>query len=191
MTRSPCLKLAPLLAAIALASCGAHNEAGDAAKGGEPVENSTLTKLTVTSEALRNGQPIPRQYSCDGGDQSPPLAWSDPPHGTRSLALIVDDPDAPSGLFRHWGAYDIPPGTRSIAAGQAVGKQAVNGFGKSGYGGPCPPGGHGPHHYHFKLYALDVDTLDVPANPKVEAVEAAAQRHAIARGELIATYERK
>ena len=155
------------------------------------MDNKTITRLDVTSTAFQDGQPIPVVFTCDGDDRSPPLAWSEPPPGTKSFALIVDDPDAPSGLFRHWGAYDISPDTRSIAAGQAIGKQAVNGFGKQGYGGPCPPRGHGPHHYHFKLYALDVDTLGVPANSKVEDVESSAQPHVIGRGELIGTYERR
>jgi len=155
------------------------------------VENSTLTKLDVTSSAFGEGQPIPRQYTCDGADQSPPLAWGEPPGGTRSFALVVDDPDAPSGLFRHWGAYDIPASARSIASGQSIGAEAVNGFGKSGYGGPCPPKGHGPHHYHFKLYALDVERLAVQPNAKVEQIESEAQKHAVGQGELIGTYERK
>jgi len=181
----------PVLLLAAATSCGAGNDGANQAQGGRQVENTTIARLALTSAAFQDGRPIPVQYSCDGGDQSPPLAWSEPPRGTTSFALIVDDPDAPSGLFRHWGAYDIPPATRAIAAGQAIGKQAINGFGKGGYGGPCPPKGHGPHHYHFKLYALDVGTLDVPANSKIEDVEAAAQRHAIGRGELIGTYERK
>jgi Raf kinase inhibitor-like YbhB/YbcL family protein len=183
--------IAVLLLAAAT-GCGARNDATtDPAQGDRPVENATITKLSLTSTAFQDGQPIPAQHSCDGADQSPPLAWGEPPQGTKSFALIVDDPDAPSGLFRHWGAYDIPLATRAIATGQSVGKQAINGFGKPGYGGPCPPKGHGSHHYHFKLYALDVDALDVPANPKIDDVEAATQRHAIGRGELIGTYERK
>ncbi len=153
-------------------------------------ENATLTQLGLTSGAFQEGQPIPRQYSCDGADQSPPLAWGEPPQGTKSFALVVDDPDAPGGTFRHWGAYDIPATARSIAAGEAVGTQAANDFGKSGYGGPCPPEGHGVHHYHFKLFALDVDKLDLPANAKVADVERAADAHAIGRAELIGTYER-
>jgi Raf kinase inhibitor-like YbhB/YbcL family protein len=179
----------PVFLLAAATSCGARDDAAN--QGGGPVENATITKLSLTSTAFQNGQPIPVQFTCDGADQSPPLTWGDPPPGTNSFALIVDDPDAPSGLFRHWGASDIPPATRAIATGRSVGKQATNGFGKAGYGGPCPPKGHGPHHYHFKLYALDVGALDVPANAKVEDVEAAAQRRAIGRGELIGTYERK
>jgi Raf kinase inhibitor-like YbhB/YbcL family protein len=103
----------------------------------------------------------------------------------------MDDPDAPSGTFRHWGAYDIPATAREIAGGQAVGAQATNDFGKSGYGGPCPPKGHGPHHYRFKLYALDVERLDLPVNAKVKQVESEAQKHQLGLAQLTGTYERK
>ena len=155
------------------------------------MDNATLAKIDLTSAAFQDGQPIPAKYTCDGDGQSPALAWAEPPPETKSFALIVDDPDAPSGLFRHWGSYDIPGSARSIAEGQSAGRQAVNGFGKAGYGAPCPPSGHGPHHYHFKLYALDVADLGLPANPTVEQVDSEARKHAIARGELVGTYERK
>ena len=123
-----------------------------------------LAKLDVTSAAIQDGAPIPARYTCDGDGQSPPLSWGEPPAGTKSFALVVDDPDAPSGSFRHWGVYDIPASTRSLGAGQSIGGQAVNGFGKSGYGGPCPPKGHGPHHYRFKLYALDIARLGLSSD---------------------------
>ena len=155
------------------------------------MNNAALTRFEITSSAFQSNGAIPPQYSCDGADQSPALSWGEPPAGTKSFALVVDDPDAPSGTFRHWGAWDIPASTRSLEAGQAVGKQAVNGAGKSGYMGPCPPPGHGVHHYHFKLYALDTDTLDVADGAKVEEVEQAAQKHALGRAELIGTFERK
>ena len=154
------------------------------------MDNATLARIDLRSSAFDDGQPIPTQYTCDGEDQSPALSWGEPPPGTKSFALVVDDPDAPSGRFRHWGTFDIPASARSIGAGQAAGKQAVNGFGKAGYGGPCPPPGHGPHHYHFKLYALDVGELGLSADAKVEQVESEARKHAIAQGELIGTYER-
>lgn len=154
------------------------------------MDNATLAKIDLRSAAFEDGQAIPGQYTCDGDGQSPALSWGEPPPGTKSFALIVDDPDAPSGLFRHWGAFDIPGSTRSMATGQPVGNQAVNGFGKTGYGGPCPPTGHGPHHYHFKLYALDVAQLGLPADAKVEQVESEARKRAIAQGELVGTYER-
>jgi Raf kinase inhibitor-like YbhB/YbcL family protein len=177
-------RLAPALL-IALASCGA------ARKDNQMNENVTVARFALTSSDIRDGQPIPAVHSCDGSNQSPALTWDEPPTGTKSLALIMDDPDAPSGTFRHWGAYDIPPTTRSIPAGSAVGKQATNSFGNSGYGGPCPPKGHGPHHYRFKLYALDVDSLAVPADAKVEQVEAEAQKHQVGLAELTGTFERK
>lgn len=155
------------------------------------METAALTKLTLSSGAFREGEPIPPQFTCDGANRSPALHWSNPPPETRSFVLVVDDPDAPSGTFRHWGVYDIPSGTRSIPAGQPSGSQATNDMGNSGYGGPCPPKGHGPHHYHFKLFALDIDKLGVEASPKVAEVEKAARNHTIAQGELIGTYERK
>ena len=185
------VKLAPALALMALASCGAKNQTSNDTQGGTAVENATLTKLSLTSDAFQNGQPIPTQYSCDGGDQTPALKWGEPPQGTKSFALVIDDPDAPSGTFRHWGVFDIPASARSIGGGQKVGTEVSNDFGKPGYGGPCPPKGHGLHHYHFKLFALDTDKLDLSATAKVADVENAAVEHAIAQGELIGTYERK
>jgi Raf kinase inhibitor-like YbhB/YbcL family protein len=176
-----------LLAAVTGCSSRATNEA----KGDQSMENATITKLSLTSSAFQNGGPIPPQYTCDGAGQSPPLAWGEPPQGTKSFALVIDDPDAPSGTYHHWGAYDIPASTRAIAAGQAIGTQAVNDAGNVVYKGPCPPPGNGPHHYHFKLFALDVDRLGVPANPKIPDVERAAQEHAVGRAELIGIYERK
>jgi Raf kinase inhibitor-like YbhB/YbcL family protein len=184
-------RLTPLMMFVALASCGANKRASDQAAGAPAVENATLAKLTLTSDAFRNGQPIPVQYTCDGADQTPALHWSDPPQGTRSFALVIDDPDAPSGTFRHWGVFDIPASARSIGGGQRIGTEVANDFGKPGYGGPCPPKGHGPHHYHFKLFALDVDRLDASPSGKVVDVENAAQKHAIGQGELIGTYERR
>lgn len=182
----------PLLFALfplALASCGGSDGATD--RGNSAVENATLAKFGLTSASFQPNGPIPIQHSCDGADQTPALSWDEPPAGTKSFALIVDDPDAPSGTFRHWGAWDIPASTRSIGAGDAPGKQAVNGAGKSGYMGPCPPPGNGVHHYHFKLYALDTAALDLSDDAKIDEVEQAAQNHALGRAELIGTFERK
>src|SRR5690348_1581275 len=183
--------LIPAILAAAAASCGSNNHAVNNVEGDSAVENATLTKLDLTSDAFQNGQPIPVQYTCDGADQTPALHWGEPPPGTRSFALVIDDPDAPSGTFRHWGVFNIPASARSIGGGQKAGTEVTNDFGKSGYGGPCPPKGHGPHHYHFKLFALDVERLGVSPNAKVVDVENAAQKNAIAQGELIGTYERK
>ena len=154
------------------------------------MDDATLAKLSLTSDTFQNGGAIPARFTCDGENRSPALSWGEPPPETKSFALVVDDPDAPSGTFHHWGAFDIPATTRSIGGGQAVGSPAVNDFGKPGYGGPCPPKGHGLHHYHFKLFALGVDRLRLWANAKVADVERAANQHAIGRGELIGTYER-
>jgi Raf kinase inhibitor-like YbhB/YbcL family protein len=181
----------PILAVAALASCGARDRHDQQAKGPTAVEHATVSKLALASDAFSEGKPIPVQYTCDGENLAPALHWSDPPSHTKSFALVIDDPDAPGGTFRHWGVYDIPPSARSIGGTQRVGTEVTNDFGKLGYGGPCPPKGHGPHHYHFRLFALNVDRLQVGASAKVADVERAATAHAIAEGELIGTYERR
>ena len=183
--------LVPALLAAALTSCGERDHASDETNGGGSVENATLAKLGITSNAFQNGQAIPTQFTCDGSDQIPALNWDGPPAQTRSFALVVDDPDAPGGTFRHWGVYDIPASARSIGGGQRIGTEVTNDFGKPGYGGPCPPKGHGPHHYHFQLFALDTDKLGLSTDAKIADVENAARQHALAEGELIGTYERK
>lgn len=184
-------KLTPVILLIALTSCGASNNAADRSDGNRRVQNATLVKMGLSSDAFEDGRPIPTEYSCDGTNQSPPLRWGDPPGGTKSFALVVDDPDAPSGTFRHWAAFDIPAGTRFLAKAQALGTQATNDKGTVGYTGPCPPEGNGAHHYHFKLFALGVATLGLSAEAKVAEVESAAIRHALGKGELIGTYERR
>lgn len=163
---------------LLLAACGTND--GQAAQS-----------FSLSSPAFRNGEAIPVQFTCDGADQSPPLNWSEPPQGTRSLTLIVDDPDAPGGTFRHWAAYDIPANARSLAAGHSLGGAGVNDFGKPGYGGPCPPKGGGPHHYRFKLFALNVDRLEVARSSKVEQVERQARAHVIGSATLIGVYARR
>ena len=183
--------LVPAMMCILLANCGGTSPAANEAKGGTRMEHATVAKLSLTSEAFQDGQVIPARYTCDGADRTPALSWSDPPPGTKSFALVIDDPDAPGGTFRHWGVYDIPASARSIGGGQRIGTEVANDFGKQGYGGPCPPKGHGPHHYHFKVFALDVEQLNLSPDAKVENVETAASTHAIAQGELIGTYERK
>ena len=178
-------RLAAVLLVTALASCGAAKDAN------QMDDSATVAHFAMSSQDISEGQPIPPRFTCDGGDQSPALSWERPPAGTKSLAVIVDDPDAPGGTFMHWGAYDIPATTRSIARGKVVGKQGVNGFGKSGYGGPCPPRRHGPHRYRFKLYALDVAALEVAEGAKAERVEAEARKHQLGLAQLTGTYERK
>ena len=176
---------------VGLANCSAKTQSSNEANGGSAVENTTLAKFSLTSDAFRDGQPIPVQYSCDGASQPPVIHWSDPPAGTKSFALVIDDPDAPKGTFRHWGVFDIPSSARSIGGGQRVGTEVANDKGTQGYTGPCPPHGDKPHHYHFRLFALDTDKLGVAPTAKIVDVENAARQHAVAEGELIGTYQRK
>jgi Raf kinase inhibitor-like YbhB/YbcL family protein len=190
MTQHTALSIATALALAALASCDAREQANES-NGGAAVQNITLSKVELTSDAFKDGQAIPTQFTCDGANQTPTIHWADPPAGTKSYALVVDDPDAPSGTFRHWGVFDIPSSARSIGGGQRSGTEVGNDFGKPGYGGPCPPKGHGAHHYHFKLFALGVDRLNLSPDAKVVDVENEAGKHAIAQGELIGTYERR
>ena len=150
-----------------------------------------MARFALTSTAFQNGAAIPARFTCDSADQSPPLAWGEPPTGTNSFGLVVDDPDAPGGTFRHWGAYDIPANARSIAAGREAGSHAINDFGKPGYGGPCPPKGHGPHHYRFKLFALDIASLGLQPDVKIGDLEREAEKHVVGRAELTGTYERQ
>lgn len=149
------------------------------------------SEFNLGSRDIANGQPIPTIHSCDGANQAPSLSWGEPPPQTKSLVLVMDDPDAGPDPYHHWGIYDIPASARSIAPGSLPGKQAMNDGREMGYSGPCPPKGDPPHHYHFKLYALGVVDLAVPAAARVDAVEAEAKRHAIGKAELTATYQRK
>ena len=151
--------------------------------------------LSLASPAFPNGQRIPERYSRDGGNISPPLEWQDAPRNTRSFAVVLEDPDAPRGIFRHWAVYNVPPAYKGLGedsgspkAGAPLG-MAVNDFGNSGYDGPQPPRGHGTHHYHFRLLALDVPELSLPSRPRVEDVLSAAQPHVIAQAETVGTFE--
>jgi Raf kinase inhibitor-like YbhB/YbcL family protein len=149
--------------------------------------------MQLKSDAFSDGQAIPVRYTADGEDVSPPLAWSEVPQEAKSLALVVEDPDAPSGTFRHWALYNIDPGTGKLPEGQGnreKDKTGVNDFGERGYNGPSPPRGGGTHHYHFKLAALDVDKLDAPRNAKVDVIWRLARDHAIDVAELTGTYQR-
>jgi Raf kinase inhibitor-like YbhB/YbcL family protein len=145
-------------------------------------------KMKITSSAFHEGGNIPPKFSCDGADTSPPLQISDVPSEAKSLVLIVDDPDAPSGLFTHWAVWNISPQTSTIAEGSTPkGVQGTNDFGKSGYGGPCPPSG--THRYYFKIFALDRE-LDLPFGAKRGQLDAALKGHVIAQGELMGRYSR-
>lgn len=151
--------------------------------------------MKLTSNAFENGQALPAEFTCDGEGLSPQLQWSEPPARTESFALVVDDPDAPNGTFRHWGVYDIPMSARQLNTGAAQSgtsglQQAKNDFGDSGYGPPCPPHGDRPHHYRFRLTALDVPQLDSPP-ASVADIGQMMNGHALGSAELVATYGRK
>jgi Raf kinase inhibitor-like YbhB/YbcL family protein len=147
--------------------------------------------LDVSSSAFEDNATIPTVYTCDGDNTSPPLAFAGVPQDAQSLALIMDDPDAPGGTFVHWVVWNIDPATTDVAANTVPGSgtQGLNGVGQGTYIGPCPPDGE--HHYYFKLYALDarLDGLD-PASADKAALEQAIEGHIIAQAELIGLYQR-
>ena len=145
--------------------------------------------MKITSSAFQEGASIPSKFTCDSGDTSPPLQIAGVPAGAKSLALIVDDPDAPGGLFTHWMVWNISPQTNTIGEGNTPkGVHGTNDFGKSSYGGPCPPSG--THRYYFKIFALDRD-LDLPAGAKRNQLETAMKGHVVAQGELMGRYSKK
>ena len=144
-------------------------------------------RLSVSSPAFKNEEPIPSKYTCDGENTSPPLQIDGIPQETKSLALIMDDPDAPKGTFDHWLVWNIEPVT-VIAEGSVPGMEGTNGFGKAAYGGPCPPSG--THRYFFKVYALG-SNLDLPAGANKKTLEQAMQPHVLAEGTLMGKYSKK
>lgn len=151
--------------------------------------------LTLTSTAFKEGERIPSRYTCEGQDISPQLSWKGAPEETKSLALIMDDPDAPGGIFTHWVIFNLPPDNQGLPeafppitqlpSGALHGR---NSFGRSGYGGPCPPPGR-PHHYRFTLYALDKQ-LGLRAGVSREQLLEAIQGHILAQAQLTGIYQR-
>jgi Raf kinase inhibitor-like YbhB/YbcL family protein len=152
--------------------------------------------MRMISTAFSDGAVIPRRHTCDGEDISPPLAWSGAPAATRSFALLCDDPDALGGTWHHWGAYNIPAELTALDldaarhADQYGFRQAANDFQRVGYGGPCPPRRHGPHHYHFRLGALSIEHLPLPEGASCRDVEREARKHVLAEAILVGVYER-
>ena len=152
--------------------------------------------VSLASPAFEADQRVPDRFTCEGGNVSPPLTWSGAPPETRSFVLICSDPDAPAGTWYHWAVFDLPAERRSLEEGFptdgriGVIRQAVNDFGRTGYGGPCPPPGHGVHHYHFRLAALDVETLTVAASPDCRDVEREMMQHLVDETTLIGTFSR-
>jgi Raf kinase inhibitor-like YbhB/YbcL family protein len=159
------------------------------------VDARTVPVLVVASSSFADGGTIPSKFTCDGGDVSPQISFTVPPAGTKSFALIVDDPDAPAGSFVHWVVFNLPATLRDLPEGASaraeimqVAVQGKNDFDKNGYGGPCPPGSN-PHHYSFRVYALDT-TLELPEGSTKREVAQAATGHVVAEGKLIGLYKR-
>jgi hypothetical protein len=148
--------------------------------------------LTLTIPAFAAGGTIPAKFTCEGPNVSPELRWSDVPANTQSFALLVDDPDAPAGTFTHWVLFDISADCAGLAEGESrIGVSGRNDFGRAGYGGPCPPRGHGPHRYFFTLYALDLASLKLKSGADRRQVEAALPGHILAQSKYLGRYERK
>jgi Raf kinase inhibitor-like YbhB/YbcL family protein len=160
------------------------------AAAGMAKETKNMKELTITSPAFTDGGAIPVRYTCDGPDISPPLAIAAIPSETSSLALIVDDPDAPAGTWVHWIVWNIPADTRNVNEGHvpAGAKQGLNDWRRNSYNGPCPPSG--THRYFFKIYALD-KTLDLPQSATKAALERAMEGHILAQGRLMGRFRHR
>lgn len=153
--------------------------------------------FSLESPDFREGDTIPKRYTCEGDNMSPLLKWNDPPPGTKSFVLTVEDPDAPMGTFIHWVIYDMPEGFRELARGAGndydlsdVIKQGVTDFGHTGYGGPCPPKGNGRHRYAFILRALDIPSLGLAQGAKKNELEKAMAGHILAEARMTGVYKR-
>jgi Raf kinase inhibitor-like YbhB/YbcL family protein len=175
-----------LLLVLVLAACTSN---------AAPIPEADMT-LELKSEAFVNGQSIPAKYACTGRNISPPLTWSDPPAGTQSFALIVDDPDAPMGIWVHWVLYNIKPDRRSLqedlpVTGKNIDPEAVfvgkNSSGTIGYDGPCPPSG--THRYYFRLYALDTTISLLPGATRDKILQE-MEGHILAQSELMGTFRK-
>lgn len=158
-------------------------------------EKQDMEKISISIDGFNEGDMIPDKFTCEGKDVSPPISWTGIPGGTKSIALITDDPDAPGGTFVHWVLYNLPanilklpesiPQDKTLADGSM---QGMTDFGRPGYGGPCPPPGK-PHRYYFKVYALD-RKLDLQPLASKSQVENAMKGHILAQGELMGKYQR-
>lgn len=150
--------------------------------------------LVVKSSAFKEGEMIPMKYTCDGEDISPPLSWEGVPEGTKSIAIICDDPDAPMGTWVHWVLFNLPPGTNTLPEAvppEAVlengARHSINDFRKLGYGGPCPPSG--THRYYFKIYALDI-VLGLQSGASKADLLKAMEGHVLSEGQIMGRYKR-
>jgi Raf kinase inhibitor-like YbhB/YbcL family protein len=183
------LAVCTLLAFTTFAMIARPTQGSGRAQGGNAMA------FTLSSKSFPQGGDIPKKFSCDGADVSPELSWTEPPNGTKSLAVIADDPDAPAGTWTHWVLYDVSPETRNLAEGTPKqpelpngARQGRNDFGKIGYNGPCPPPGN-PHRYFFKLFALDSKT-DLKPGASREEVERVISGHTLGKADSMGRYKR-
>lgn len=182
-----------VLSSLVLFGCSTRPQSRSPEAPAKQSPDST-SQFSITSGAFKEGQPIPRQYTCDGVNVSPPIEWTGVPKAAKTVAIIVDDPDAPSGTWTHWVLYNLPadnvgfvenvPADETLKAG---GFQGKNDFGKIGYGGPCPPSG--THRYFFKIYAVD-EELPLKGGVTKADLEKALAGHTLAQGQLMGTYQR-
>jgi Raf kinase inhibitor-like YbhB/YbcL family protein len=145
----------------------------------------------ITVSGFANGGNIPQRHTCEGEDVSPAIRWQGAPDAAQGLVLIVDDPDAPVGTWNHWLLYDIPATTQALAEGGSAGQSGTNDFGRTGYGGPCPPPGHGPHRYFFKIFALNTASLGLPAGASRADLDQAMRGKILGEAQYMGRYERR
>lgn len=186
------LSILLLFSAFSIAPASAPNQ-----QSSNPLEKDgrAVMMIQLSTNSFTPGGTIPKKFTCSGADVSPELSWAAPPAGTKSLALIVDDPDAPAGTWNHWLLYNLPPSLHELPENQPHTAELPNGalqgkndFGKIGYNGPCPPPGK-PHHYFFRLYALDTK-LDLKSGADRGTLEQAIKGHVVGQGELMGTFGR-
>ena len=146
-----------------------------------------MENLDITGPAFRDGEKIPKKYTCQGDNINPEINIKGIPAGTKSIVIIMDDPDAPVGTFDHWISWNINPAQSTITENSEPGIKGKNGFGNLGYGGPCPPSG--THRYFFRIYALDSE-LDLPEGSNRKDLELSMQEHIIAQGHTMGTYQK-
>ena len=174
-----CIVVALIIAVAWLAACQAP-----------AIDTSSAAKFKLSSPAFEDSGLIPQKFTCQGGNVSPELTWSAAPANTKSFALMMDDPDAPGGTFTHWVLFDIPADQKQLAEGAGlIGVSGNNGLSQIGYMGPCPPGGL--HRYYFRLYALDVPSLNLKAGASRSAVETAMKNHVMGIADTMGRYEQQ